>query len=172
MQQDLYIFAAADVRRNSKPDVSRANITATVAVPALKLKNASASAVGGVTDVNWVMPQCEAPEPKFGLNGPDLDIFDGMGMSDLWTFASAFKKQNGVIVPARAIIEGIVAEWEPDEQSPGELMKCSHVFQEVTHYELIIDNEELFYMDWAERALRFKGKSHVASINQALGLPS
>lgn len=170
MQQQLYVMVAADVRRASKPDVSRANIVTSVAIPALKLKNAGASAAGGVSDVNYALPQCEAPEPKFGTNGPDPDIFDGMGQSDVWTFAGAFKKQNGVMVPARAIIEGIITEWEPDEQSSGELMKCSHVFQEVMHYEFLLDDQELFYMDVGEREIRFNGTSLTNAVNRALGI--
>ncbi|SNY94051.1 Phage tail tube protein FII [Cohaesibacter sp. ES.047] len=169
-QQNQYTYVADDVRRASKPNLSRANITASVAIPPLKLKNATASAGGGVADVNWVMPQAEAPEPKFGTNGPDTDVFAGMGESDVWTFAGAFKKRNGVFVPARAIIEGIVSEWEPDEMASGEMLKFSHVFQEVTHYEFVFDGNELFYMDVEEREIRFNGKSIMASVNRALGI--
>ena len=167
-QQDLLVFQASDVRSTSEPDISRANIISTVAIPPIKLKTASTS--GGVADVNWTMPQIEAPEPKFGTNGPDGAIFTGMGKTDQWTFAGAFTKTNGVIVPVKAIIEGIIAEWEPDEQTPGELMKCSHVFQQVTHYELLLSGDEQFYFDWAERALRIGGTDLIGGINKALGL--
>ncbi|WP_319498091.1 phage major tail tube protein [uncultured Cohaesibacter sp.] len=169
-QQELYAFQANDVRAASDPDVSRANIISTVAIPALKRKTTSLSAGGAVGDVNFAMPQIEAPEPKFGTNGPDPAIFSGMAEADQWTFAGAFRKKNGVIVPAKAIIEGIITDWEPDEQTPGELMKCNHSFQEVTHYEFHLDGSELFYFDWYERALRFSGVSLISDINAALGI--
>ncbi|WP_319568385.1 phage major tail tube protein [Cohaesibacter marisflavi] len=169
-QQELYAFQASDVRNTADPDVSRANIISTVAIPALKRKTVSVSSGGAAGDVNFAMPQIEAPEPKFGTNGPDPAIFAGMASADQWTFAGAFKKKNGVMVPAKAIIEGVITEWEPDEQTPGELMKCSHVFQEVTHYEFLLEGDELFYFDWYEREIRIAGVSLMGDINSALGI--
>lgn len=169
-QKPLYLLQAVDVRRASQPGDSRAVTISKLALPSIKFKNTKHDAGGGNGDVNFLQPRIEAPEPKFDAKGIDASIFAGMGQVDKWTFACAYKDtKTGRSVPARAIIEGAVAEWEPDESDPAEFQGCSHVFQEVTHYEFKLDDNELWYWDWWERVTRVDGEDSFAEIRQALG---
>lgn len=71
--------------------------------------------------------------------------------------------------PARAIIEGAVSTWEPDESSPGDFQGCTHTFSSVTHYEFTLDGEELFYVDFHERIFRRNGVDLFEDVRKALG---
>lgn len=172
--QPLYILEAVDVRRADQPDSSRALTLAKMGIPSIKRLNAEHNPGGGVGKVNFVFPQIEPIEPKFELKGFDTDIIGSLGFAagtqDKWVFAGAVRdKRSGRSIPARAIIQGVIAEWEPDEFSPGEFVGCNHMLHEVTHYEFHLDNQELWYWDFYEREGRSGGVSWFAAIRQALG---
>lgn len=172
-QSALYLLTAVDVRRLSQTDSSSRAITiATLTMPALTLATAEHNPGGGVGAVNFAMPRIEAPEPAFNAKGIDTDIFTGFGDTDRWIFAGAYKKKGpggSRDVPARAIIEGAITGWEPDESDPAEFQGSTHSFNEVTHYELVLDGVELFYYDWWERIIRFNGVDKFAGVRTALG---
>lgn len=173
--QPLYIMEAADVRRADEPESSRALTIGKVGLPGIKFLNAEHKPGGGIGGVNFVFPQYEPFEPKFELKGiPDVDIMENFGLTDgtknKWIFAGSCRdKKTGILVPSRAIIEGIVAEWEPDEFELGELVGCNHVLQEVTHYSFYFGGKELWYFDWWERVARRGGTDRYADIRTALG---
>lgn len=170
-----YIMEAIDVRRATQPDSSRRKIIKTMALPALTRMTAEMMAGGSIGKMNLSYPQIEALEPKFATFGPDLDILRNFGLAagspmDRWVFAGSMRVRKGGVVPARAIIEGVVNTWEPDENTPGELMGCNHTLAEVSHYELIIDGEELFYFDDDENVARSGGVDWFAPTRRALGI--
>jgi len=173
--QPLYIMEAADVRRADEPESSRALTIGKVGLPAIKFFNTEHKPGGGAGAINFVFPQIEALEPKFELKGiPDVDIVENIGLTDgtknKWIFAGAVRdKKTGILLPSRAIIEGIVAEWEPDEFEIGELVGCNHVLHEVTHYEFHLGDKELWYYDWWEREFRRGKKNPLAAVKAALG---
>jgi uncharacterized protein len=172
--QPLYVLEAVDVRRADQPDSSRALTISKLGLPAIKRMNAEHNPGGGVGKVNFTFPQIEQVEPKFELKGLDVDIIRSMGLAagaqDKWIFAGAYRdKRSGRVLAGRAIIQGVVSEWEPDEQAAGELFGCNYMLQEVTHYELILDGQELWYWDWYEREGRGGGVSWFSDIRQALG---
>lgn len=169
-QQKLYLLQAVDVRRASQPGNSRAIIISKLALPSIKFKTSNHNPGGGNGEVEFLQPRIEALEPKFEVKGIDTEIFNGMGSVDRWTFAGAYKdKKTGKSIPARGIIEGAVAEWEPDESDPAEFQGCSHAFKEITHYEFSLNDKSLWYWDWWERANGPAGKDSFAEIRQALG---
>ena len=169
-QLPLYLLQAVDVRRASQPGQSRAIIISKLALPNIKFKSSSHSPGGGNGEVEFLQPRIDALEPKFDAKGIDTDIFKGIGQVDRWTFAGAYKdKKSGKTLPARAIIEGAVAEWEPDESDPSEFQGCSHAFKEVTHYEFSLNEEALWYWDFWERVNGPDGDDSFAEIRQALG---
>lgn len=170
--QAIYLLTAVDVRRATGLGTSRANIMDSLVVPSVKFSTVSHNPGGGVMDTNYLLPRLEAPEPRFSTKGPDLDIFQGMGQVDRWTLAGAYRRKSpggGVLVPARCIIEGAITGWEPDESSPTEFQGCNHTFAEVTHVELHLDGQELFYVDIEERVLRVNGVDLFADVRRALG---
>ncbi len=170
--QPFYQLTAVDVRRAEEAGTSRATIIDKVTVPGLTFVTSEHSPGGSVMAVKWVQPRLEAPEPKFSVKGLDLDVSRGMGVRDRWVFAGAYREKRpggGGTVGARCIIEGAINAWEPDESDPAELQGCNHTFAEVTHLELILGGNELFYVDLFERVLRVNGVDLFEAERQALG---
>lgn len=172
-QSSLYLLTNVDVRRATETGTSRAITIASLTMPGLVFATAEHNPGGGVMGANFAMPRVEAPEPAFSAKGIDTEIFTGMGETARWTFAGGYIKRGpgggGAVVPARAIIEGAITSWEPDESDPAEFQGCTHTFAEVTHYELTLDGKELFYVDFWERVLRTGGKDLMAPHRRALG---
>lgn len=168
--QPLYTLVAVDVRRAEQAGSSRATTISKLTIPPIKFATANHNPGGGVMSVDFALPRIEAPEPAMELKGFDGDIFRGLGDVDRWVFAAAVKeKKSGLVVPARAIIEGAITEWTPDEASPEDFLGCTHAFKEVTHYEFHLNGEELWYIDFWERVLRTGGTDLFADVRRALG---
>lgn len=168
----LYLLTAVDVRRARKAGSTRAIILNKAALPGVELAKASHNPGGGILSVDFSLPRVGTLEPKFDAKGIDTDIFDGFGQSDVWTFAGSYREKKpggGGLVPARAIIEGAVSMWEPDESDPAEFQGCSHTFTDVTHYEFHLGGVEMFYIDFFERVFRTNGVDIFAADRQALG---
>ncbi|PRD42327.1 hypothetical protein C5748_16140 [Phyllobacterium phragmitis] len=168
--QSLYLLTAVDVRRAEQAGSSRALTIAKLTIPAIKFMTANHNPAGGVMGVDFALPRIEPVEPAFEIKGFDTDIFNGFGQRDRWTFAGAVRdKKTNRSLPARAVIEGAITEWEPDEASPEEFVGCTHSFKEVTHYEFHLDGDELWYVDFWERELRSKRVDYFAAERRALG---
>ncbi|MFN3890179.1 MAG: phage major tail tube protein [Beijerinckiaceae bacterium] len=174
MAQPLYVLEAVDVRRADEPESSRDVTLSKLALPEIKRKTSGYAPGGGVGEVNFSFPQVDPIEPKFELKGLDPDMLRKMGFAaglyDKWTFAGAVRnKQGGQVLSARAIIQGVVSAWTPDEFSVGEFFGCNYLLHEVTHYEFHLDGEELWYWDFYEREGRSGGVSWFSDIRTALG---
>jgi P2 family phage contractile tail tube protein len=172
--QPLYILEAVDVRRADQAGSSRALTISKMAIPAIKRVKAEHKPGGGVGNVQFTFPQIEAIEPKFELKGFDPDIIGNLGfasgVADKWVFAGACRdRRTGRSLPARAVIQGIVAEWEPTEWSVGEVSGVNHVIQEVTYYEFTLDGVELWHWDFWGRVGRSGGRSWFGDVVTALG---
>ncbi len=168
--QPLYLLTAVDVRRAEQSGTSRATIIEKLALPAIKFVTVEHNPGGGIMAVNYAMPRVEAPEPAFGVKGFDTDIFTGLGLRDKWVFAGAVRdKKTNKAQPARAVIEGAITDWEPDEASPTEFLGCNHIIKEVTHYEFWLNGKELWYADVEERIIRRDGVDLFADDRLALG---
>jgi len=168
--QPLYLLTAVDVRRATQPGSSRATIISKMAIPAIKFITAEHNPGGGVMAVDFAQPRIEKVEPAFEVKGFDTDIFGGMGEVERWTFAGSVRdKKTGKAQPARAVIEGAITEWTPDEASPTEFVGCNHAIKEVTHYEFWLNGVELWYSDFWERILRRGGVDLFAEDRRALG---
>lgn len=166
----LYMLQAVDIRRAEKAGTARGVIAEKLTIPAIKFVTASHNPGGTVMGVDFALPRIDPIEPAFMVKGVDTDAFDGMGRRDTWVFACAYRnKKTGTTVAARGVIEGAITEWESDESSPEEFQGCNHVIKEVTHFEFHLDGQELAYVDFFERVLRFKGTDHYADVRQALG---
>ncbi|EAV44956.1 probable bacteriophage protein [Stappia aggregata IAM 12614] len=168
--QTIYMLTAVDVRRAEKAGTSRALTIAKLTIPPIKFATAGHNPGGGVMAVDYTLPRIETLEPKFMVKGLDTEVFGGLGERDRWVFAGAYKdKFTGRDIPARAVIEGAVSQWEPDESDPVDFQGCNHSLTEVTHFELTLDGQELFYIDAQERILRRNGVDLFAGVRGALG---
>lgn len=168
--QPLYLLTAVDVRRAEQAGSSRATTISKLTVPPIKFMSANHNPGGGVMSVDYTLPRIEPLEPAFMSKGIDTDIFSGLGVRDRWVFAGSYRdKKTNIAVPGRAVIEGAIVEWEPDESDPGEFQGCNHIFREVTHFELLLNGKELWYIDAEERVLRRNGQDLFAADRLALG---
>ena len=168
--QPLYMLTAVDVRRATEAGSSRATIVSKLSIPAIKFATASHTPGGSVMAVDFALPRIEAVEPAFEVKGFDADIFGDLGEVGRWAFAGAVRdKKTGKAMPARAIIEGAIVEWTPDDADPSDFVGCNHALKEVTHYEFWLDGAELWYVDFFERVLRRGGKDLFADERRALG---
>lgn len=172
--QPLYILEAVDLRRADEPDSSRAISIKSLTLPGITRKSSTHSPGGGVGDVDHVFPQINAIEPKFSVAGIDRDILQKFGFAagvhDKWVFAGAFRnKQTTKMLPVRAIIQGVIADWSTGDFSIGEIVATDYTLKEVTHYEIIVDGNEDWYWDFYEREGRANGVSWMRDIRIALG---
>lgn len=168
--QTIYMLAAVDVRRAEKEGTSRATSISKLTIPPIKFATASHNPGGGVMATDFNLPRIEALEPKFMVKGLDTEVFGGLGEVDRWVFAGAYKdKKTGLPIPGRAVIEGAISQWEPDESDPADFQGCNHALTEVTHFELTLDGKELFYVDFWERILRRNGVDMFEGVRGALG---
>lgn len=168
--QTLYMLTAVDVRRAETEGTSRATTISKLTLPPLNFLTANHNAGGSVMSMDFTLPRIEPVEPAFMIKGIDTEVFGGLGARDRWVFAGAYRdKRTNLDVPGRAIIEGAVSAWEPDESAPDEFQGCNHVLKEVTHIEFTLDGKELFYIDFWERIMRFNGTDHFEGVRGALG---
>ncbi len=167
--QKLLMLTAVDVRRAQVAGSSRATTIDKLTIPPIKFASANHNPGGGVMAVDFNLPRIQPLEPAFAVKGIDTDIFSGFGKADRWVFAGAYRDKSGKHYAGRAIIEGAISDWEPDQSAPTEFQGCNHVIREVTHYELQIDGEELWYIDFEERIIRRKGVDLFGDVRQALG---
>ena len=168
--QPLYLLTAVDVRRAEQAGSSRATTIAKLTIPSIEFATANHNPGGGVMSVDFALPRIEPLEPAFEIKGIDTDVFRGMGLTDRWTFACAYRdKKANRAVPARGVIEGAVTQWEPDDSDPEEFQGCTHAFKEVTHFEFLLDGEEKLYFDFWERVARRDGVDLFEEDRRALG---
>ncbi len=168
--QPLYMLSAVDVRRAEETGTSRATTISKLTIPPVKFITASHNPGGSVMAVDFALPRVEAIEPAMEIKGFDTDVFRDIGQTGRWVFAAACRdKKAGKMVPARAIIEGAIVEWTPDDASPEEFVGCNHAFKEVTHYEFTLNGVKLFYIDFWERVLRVNGVDAFEDVRRALG---
>ncbi|WP_282046298.1 phage major tail tube protein [Roseibium album] len=168
--QTLYMLTAVDVRRAETEGTSRATTISKLTIPPLSFFTANHNPGGSVMAADFTLPRIEPVEPAFMIKGIDTEVFGGLGTTDRWVFAGAYRdKRKNLDVPGRAIIEGAVSQWEPDESDPAEFQGCNHVLKEVTHIEFSLNGDELFYIDFYERIMRFNGVDHFEGVRAALG---
>ncbi|MBG6205377.1 P2 family phage contractile tail tube protein [Labrenzia sp. EL_126] len=169
--QKLYTLTAVDVRLAEQDGTSRFTTIDKLTMPSIEFTTAGHNPGGGIGEVEFNLPRIAALQPAFAVKGLDTDIFGLLGERHRWVFAAAYKDQNtGLDVAHRAVIEGSVSQWEPDETSPTEFQGCNHVLKEVTFYELVHNGEELFHWDFWNGIIRTGGVDHTAGVRTALGI--
>lgn len=173
--QQIYYPEAIDVRLATQPDTSRRKIISSMAIPAIKQRTIESRPGGSILSRNLSLPMIEPIEPKYATEGFDLAAMRMIGLVagafDRWVFAGSLRVPRRGTVPFRAIIEGRVTNWEPDgDTSPGEMQKFNHVLHDVSHYEVTIDGEEMFYVDDEENIARSGGVDWFAPTRRSLGV--
>ncbi len=168
MAQNFLVLDRVDVRRSGVAGSGRPNIVAKFVIPPIRMKNVTRTAGGGVADIDYVQYRLQAIEPAATIHGFDSDLLPGV--KDRYTLAASLRiRKTGLLVPLRCEIEGIIAEWAPDEGDPAQFNGCNSTWKEVTHFELTIDGQEWWYVDEDEGEIRRMGKSLTEASRRALG---
>lgn len=178
MPQTPYVLEMVDVRRATQSGNQRGWTLNKMVLPPITHKTISHTPGGGIGQLDIRLPQIEPIEPKFEVKGIDEDVIrqmarqasGGGGDTDKWTFAGAFRdKRTGKEIPCRAVIEGVICAWQPDEHEAGNYFGCNYEMKEVSHYEFIFNGVELWYWDFWERVNRSGGFDAVQGLRNALG---
>ena len=172
--QDILIIEQVDVRRADDPDDSKEITINKVVFPQVKMKTSDHTPGGGVGSIKFVRPQIEAPEPAFSTKGLDLQVLSEIGFVpgafDKWEFAATLRNTRlNTVVPVRFGIRGKIAEWNPGEFSPDDLLDCDHVIHEVNYMDLYIDNKEKLVWDFYGKKFRINGVDVRGPYSKALG---
>lgn len=168
MANPYLILDSVDVRRAEVAGSGRPLILQKFVIPPVRFKTTTRSAGGGVVDIDYMQKRIQPLEPAFMVFGMDPDLMPNV--RDRWTFAAAMRNRTtNKAVAVRCEIEGAIVEWTPDEADPGAFNGCNHLIKEVTHFELTIDGQEIWYIDEDEREIRQKGVSLTADVRRALG---
>lgn len=166
--KDFLILNMVDLRRGNLAGDTRKNIIQKFVVPPVKLKKSMRSAGGGVMDINHVQPRLEPLEPAATIFGFDGDLLPGV--PDLYTFAASMRRRkDNAVVPVRCTVFGTPSEWTPDEADPAAFNGCNIKWDEVTHFDLLIDGVEHWYIDEDEGVIRRMGIDLAAADRAALG---
>lgn len=175
--QPLYIMEAADVRRADVADNSRVLTLTRVVFGELKRKSVNLNPGGGIGEVSFLTNSLEPIECAFDTRGIDEDALAGFGFDgtfDKWTLAGSMKNMDtGVSVPSRAIIRGIIQSVKHDDftgAGGGAMFGCAYTLAQVLHYELWLNNKELWYFDWFQRIGRANGNDWFQGTRNALGI--
>lgn len=168
MANPFLILDSVDVRRAEVAGSGRPLILQKFVIPPVRFKTMTRSAGGGVVDIDYMQKKVQPLEPAFMVFGIDRDVMPNL--RDRWTFAAAMRdRKTNKAVAVRCEIEGAIVEWTPDEIDPGAFNGCNHLIKEVTHFELSIDGQEIWYIDEDEREIRQNGASLMADVRRALG---
>lgn len=168
MANPFLILTAVDVRRAEVAGSGRPLLIQKLVIPPIRFKTATRSAGGGVMDVEYMQERLQPLEPALTVHGIDPDLMPGQ--RDRWTFSAAMRdRKTNRQVPVRAEIEGAIVEWSPEEADPAQFNGCNQMIKEVTHFELTVDGNELWYIDEEEREIRRNGVSLTADVRRALG---
>lgn len=168
MANPFLILTNVDVRRAEVAGSGRPLIMSKLVVPPVRFKTTTRSAGGGVVDIDYMQERLQPLEPAFMVFGIDPDLMPGL--RDRWTFSAAMRdRKTNRAVAVRGEIEGAIVDWSPDEADPAQFNGCNHLIKEVTHFELTMDGEEIWYVDEEEREIRRNGVSLTAVQRRALG---
>ena len=93
----------------------------------------------------------------------------GSSQSRRYTAYAAYRdKRTGLIRQARSVIEGQMGKIEGDTAKRGELQGHDYAINEILHYELYFDDDEIYYMDFWTSTWRVNGEDENADTKAAL----
>lgn len=160
---------------DGNPEASNHNKLVSIGLPTLERVTAPHLGGGAVSEVNWSMGAFRAIEPSFKLAGFTEESYRqlgvGTGTPENYTAYGVLRnKQTGKILQAMAIIRGIIGRLAPDAFERASAFGHDHGLTEVTHYELKVDGQEWFYLDWFTSVVRVNGTDVTRSARLALGI--
>lgn len=176
MAEKLLLLEQANIfLGDANPEDSNHIKLASVALPTLERVTASHLGGGAVSEVNWSMNAFRALEPSFKLAGFSESSYRllGIGTAEAQRFTiygGLRNKETGKILQAKAIVRGIIGRLAADAFERASAFGHDHGITEVTRYELHVDGEEWFYMDYFTSVVRQFGNDQTQGMRVALGI--
>lgn len=100
----------------------------------------------------------------FGIGTQLKNVFTGYGMIR--------DKRTGRAFEAKAIFEARLGKVTADTFKRGDSLGHAYSLNEVTHYELHFDNDELFFWDFFTNTFRVGSVDQNADLNRILQIPN
>lgn len=174
MAEKLILLEQANIfLGDANPEDSNHIKLSSVALPVLERITASHLGGGAVAEVNWSMNALRALEPSFKLAGFSKSSFQqlAVGSTERYTIYGALRnKETGKVLQAKAVVRGIIGRLAPDAFDRASAFGHDHGVTEVTHYELHVDGEEWFYLDYFTSVVRQFGNDQTQAVRVALGI--
>jgi P2 family phage contractile tail tube protein len=176
MAEKLLLLEQANIfLGDANPEDSNHIKLASVGLPTLERVTASHLGGGAISEVNWSMNAYRALEPTFKLAGFSESSYRllGIGSSEAQRFTIygiLRNKETGKQHQAKAIVRGIIGRLAADAFERASAFGHDHGITEVTRYELHVDNQEWFYMDYFSSVVRQLGNDETHAMRVALGI--
>lgn len=176
MAEKLLLLEQANIfLGDADPEDSNHVKLQSLALPILERVTASHLGGGAVMEMNWSMSAFRALEPSFKLAGFSEKSYRLLGVGsgepqNFTAYGGLRNKQTGKLSQAKAVIRGIVGRLSPDAFDRGSTHGHDHAITEVAHYELHVDGEEWFFLDFMSSVVRSFGTDHNQAMRVALGI--
>lgn len=169
----LYIFEAANLFVGSDdPTKSKHLVIQELKLPALQAQYQDHMAGGAPVGIE-IETGIQKLEASFKLVGfdPDTMRMFGLGSRIRHTYTAysvITDRRTGRRIERKAIIEGRLGKAEEDAFKKGDLVATDYAINEIWHYEVHFDGQEMLYWDFATNTLRVRGAEENAEVNQIL----
>lgn len=172
----LYVVSGANMFVGTEdPVLANKFLTLTeLKLPALQAQYQEHMAGGAPVGIE-VETGIQKLEPTFKMTGYDPHTLAqfGLGSKGRQVYTArhvVIDKGTGRQIEMKAIIEGRLGKVETDAYKKGDLLATDYAINEVWHYEVWFDRQELVYWDFRENEWRVNGISETATSNAILGI--
>ena len=169
----LYVFAAANLFvGDDDPTKSKHLVIQELKLPALQGQyqdHMPGGAPVGV-EIETGINKLEASFKLVGFDPDTLQMF-GLGSRVRHTYTAysvITDRRTGRRIERKAIIEGRLGKVEEDTFKKGDLVATDYAINEIWHYEVWFDKQEMLYWDFASNVLRIRNVPQNAEDNQIL----
>jgi phage tail tube protein FII len=160
----LLLEAASLFIGDHDPEKSKHLKLTSLTLPTLEYDIVDHKPGGGAMEIGFSMGALKKLEPSFKMTGFDEDAYQmfGIGSGQVGTFTvyGVIKdKREAKTVSGKAIFRGSIGRMAPDAFTRGAEFGHDHRLDEVSHYELHINQQEWYFVDfWSSPRPRVFGQ--------------
>ena len=169
----LYILESANLFcGDADPTKSKHLTIQELKLPALQAQYQDHMAGGAPVGIE-IETGINKPEPSFKLVGHDPDLLRQFGLGSrirhtYTAYSVVVDRKTGRKIERKAIIEGRLGKMEEDAFKKGDLIATDYSINEVMHYEVWFDKQEMLYWDFFTNTWRINGSDENSDTNRIL----
>lgn len=173
----LYILEAANLFvTDNGPNNSKHLSLQQVKLPTLEEVTAQHHAGGAIGEIEIGGLGVKALVCQFDLVGVDPQTLAQFGLGSQETqpytiYGLARDKNGGRAIEVKSVLQARLTKAEPDAFKRGDLFKNAYELKEVSHYELYVDQQEIYYWDFFTSDYRVNGNSENTDDKNILRIP-